>query len=207
MLTACGYPWTSPLRLHRCARLLSQKTSRFPCVRQVAMEMEHFLQKWLGVTDPDSPGPSPLVASAKRQRCPPFTIQAPCSSYVLSRLSLHAFQGRRCCRMARAHAPQGRALQYQHVRRCCHHTPTSRSCTSILRAQKRAPRAQKPRILWLKWPKPLDFRLIVLGGHKSRSVACACLLLPRCLLHRCTGFMVTWGQGNGPRSSVLNRWF
>ena len=63
----------------------------------------------------------------------------------------------------------------------------------------RAYRARKPRISGLQWPKPLYFRLIVLGarGHKSRSVAC--LLLPRCLLHRCTGFRVTWGQENGPR--------
>jgi hypothetical protein len=65
----------------------------------------------------------------------------------------------------------------------------------------RAYRARKPRIFGLQWPKPLYFRLIVLGGHKSRSVAC--LLLPRCLLRRCTGFRVTWGQENGPRSSGI----
>ena len=30
-----------------------------------------------------------------------------------------------------ARASQGRTLQYQHVRQCCHHTSNSRSCTSI----------------------------------------------------------------------------
>ena len=59
-------------------------------------------------------------------------------------------------------------------------------------------RGQKRAILWLQWPKPLNFRLIGLGGHKPRSVAHVRFM--RCSLRCCAGVEHAWGKYNGPRS-------
>ena len=59
-------------------------------------------------------------------------------------------------------------------------------------------RSQKRPVLWLQWPKPLNFRLIGLRGHKLRSVAHVWFM--GCSLHCWTGVRQTWGKENGPRS-------